>query len=215
MWNRNELIRRIGILLLALLLILPLTGVSAEEEAYFYYNEWGGKYYHSEPECASVAEQYWPLKAFSADELNTPAFNRLLPCPTCVLAKTWETVGEGWALYPFPTPTPRPTAAPGEIDEAEAIRLFREAMVEEFGEERAEQLEVIVDYYPASEYYDSFYHLEAMIPESEEERAEREAAMSQNAFFFPISDSYAKPTGFAQNLDAKTGLEYHSVLHKQ
>ena len=48
-----------------------------------YYNAEGGKYYHAAATCSAVAEQWWPLAGIPIEQLNTPNFSRLLPCPRC------------------------------------------------------------------------------------------------------------------------------------
>ena len=219
MKNWIDPIKKYGPLLLALLLIVPAQGLGEEKTEYLYYNENGGKYYHSTPTCSAVMEEYWPLTAFPAEELHTPAYHRLLPCRACVLKNAWGTPDDARRENFFPMPTPRPTAGPGEISEQEAVRLFREAMTEEFGEERAEQLDVIIDYYPSSEYYDAFYHLEAVIPISKEEQEKIERAferwMAGEDYDDIIHLTTYESTGFAQNLDAKNGMEYSQVSHER
>ncbi len=48
-----------------------------------YYNEQGGKYYHANRTCTAVDSQYWPLKEFSFDLINSQQFKSLLRCPKC------------------------------------------------------------------------------------------------------------------------------------
>ena len=52
-----------------------------------YYNENGGKYYHSTPECSAVKSKYYPLTAFTYGELDTGDFAKLDPCPSCTPVK--------------------------------------------------------------------------------------------------------------------------------
>lgn len=48
-----------------------------------YYNPSGGKYYHSNQNCAYVNSRYLPLSPFEYRELDTPPFSSLKPCPRC------------------------------------------------------------------------------------------------------------------------------------
>ena len=49
-----------------------------------YYNKDGGKKYHADPRCPSVASKYLPLKGtFTYGELNKSPYNKLTPCERC------------------------------------------------------------------------------------------------------------------------------------
>jgi hypothetical protein len=49
-----------------------------------YYNDDGGKYYHINPNCPSIAVKYIPLTAsFYYRDLNTTKYKNLLPCSSC------------------------------------------------------------------------------------------------------------------------------------
>lgn len=48
-----------------------------------YYNKKGGRYYHAQSDCPSVAKEYLPLTSFYYRDLNTTTFKHLLPCPQC------------------------------------------------------------------------------------------------------------------------------------
>ena len=49
-----------------------------------YYNKSGGKYYHSDPNCASLADKYKPLKSsFTYADINKSPNDKLLRCDTC------------------------------------------------------------------------------------------------------------------------------------
>jgi len=48
-----------------------------------YYNKKGGKYYHSDANCASVNAEYLPLTNFYYKDLNSTTFKNLLPCEKC------------------------------------------------------------------------------------------------------------------------------------
>lgn len=48
-----------------------------------YYNEDGGKYYHSVSDCDAVNKKYIPLTSFYYKDLNTDKFKGLNPCPDC------------------------------------------------------------------------------------------------------------------------------------
>ena len=58
-----------------------------DDDMLLYYNPDGGKYYHSTPECSSVKSKYYPLTAFKYSELDTDAFKKLEPCPSCTPVK--------------------------------------------------------------------------------------------------------------------------------
>lgn len=68
--------RKIFLLIIAAMLC---TGYAfADESTTYYVNEGNGIYYHANPICASVSEQYLPMTEVS--DLQ----NDLLPCPACV-----------------------------------------------------------------------------------------------------------------------------------
>lgn len=49
-----------------------------------YYNKDGGKKYHIDPNCSSVASKYLPLKGtFNYGDINKSPYNRLKPCDVC------------------------------------------------------------------------------------------------------------------------------------
>lgn len=48
-----------------------------------YYNKDGGKYYHAEAECPSVAKEYLPLASFQYKDINKSPYTRLVPCEKC------------------------------------------------------------------------------------------------------------------------------------
>ena len=49
-----------------------------------YYNKDGGKKYHLDPRCPSVASRFLPLKGtFTYSELNKSPYNKLQPCERC------------------------------------------------------------------------------------------------------------------------------------
>lgn len=48
-----------------------------------YYNKNGGKYYHADPECYSVAKEFLPLASFTYGSLNKSPYTKLQPCPKC------------------------------------------------------------------------------------------------------------------------------------
>ncbi len=52
-----------------------------------YYNEDGGKRYHSKPDCSSVDQKYIPLTSFYYADLNTKKFKALTPCSVCSAPK--------------------------------------------------------------------------------------------------------------------------------
>lgn len=61
----------------------PTPQPNAQDSIKLYYNPDGGKYYHINPICPDVSEQYWPLTAFYFSDLNTQKFANLMFCPTC------------------------------------------------------------------------------------------------------------------------------------
>ena len=48
-----------------------------------YYNKDGGKRYHIEPECYTVAKEYLPLASFAYKDLEKSPYNKLKPCEKC------------------------------------------------------------------------------------------------------------------------------------
>ena len=48
-----------------------------------YYNKDGGKYYHADPECYTVAKEFLPLASFTYSNLNKSPYTKLQPCPKC------------------------------------------------------------------------------------------------------------------------------------
>lgn len=48
-----------------------------------YYNENGGKYYHSTARCHSVRDRYLPLTQIYYGQLRDAEFSKLTPCPFC------------------------------------------------------------------------------------------------------------------------------------
>ena len=49
-----------------------------------YYNKDGGKKYHADPNCSSVAQKYQPLSgSFTYKDLNKSPYTRLEPCAVC------------------------------------------------------------------------------------------------------------------------------------
>jgi hypothetical protein len=48
-----------------------------------YFNDEGGKYYHAQSDCSTVAVKYLPLTSFYYRDLNSTKFKNLLPCTTC------------------------------------------------------------------------------------------------------------------------------------
>ncbi len=48
-----------------------------------YYNKDGGKYYHADPECYTVAKEFLPLASFTYGNINKSPYTRLVPCEKC------------------------------------------------------------------------------------------------------------------------------------
>lgn len=48
-----------------------------------YYNKDGGKFYHADPECYTVAKDFLPLASFTYGNLNKSPYTKLQPCPKC------------------------------------------------------------------------------------------------------------------------------------
>ncbi len=48
-----------------------------------YYNKKGGRFYHKQSDCPSVAKEYLPLTSFYYRDLNSTTFKHLLPCTQC------------------------------------------------------------------------------------------------------------------------------------
>lgn len=59
-----------------------------------YYNTEGGKYYHATANCKSVKEKYLPLTGFKYNELETGAYAKLDPCPSCTPVKRKSVIDE-------------------------------------------------------------------------------------------------------------------------
>ena len=58
----------------------PLPGKKTK----LYYNKDGGKMYHSDPNCPSVASKYRPLKGtFTYGDINKSPYSKLKPCEKC------------------------------------------------------------------------------------------------------------------------------------
>ena len=56
----------------------------ADRGPVLYYNESGGKYYHSSPTCEAVDQQYWPLTGeFYYVDINSNAYKQLKRCIKC------------------------------------------------------------------------------------------------------------------------------------
>lgn len=49
----------------------------------YYYNPHGGRRYHADPNCASVAQEDLPMKAFGASQLSQSPYSGLEPCELC------------------------------------------------------------------------------------------------------------------------------------
>ena len=48
------------------------------------YNKDGGKLYHLDPDCTSIASRYRPLKSsFTYKDINKSPYNKLKPCTKC------------------------------------------------------------------------------------------------------------------------------------
>ena len=54
-----------------------------ENSLALYYNNDGGKYYHSVDHCRDVREKYLPLTGFTYGQLEDAPFSNLLPCLAC------------------------------------------------------------------------------------------------------------------------------------
>lgn len=52
-----------------------------------HYNSLGGKYFHADPECATVSPEYLPLEAFNKQMLTETPYRKLKPCFECVLTR--------------------------------------------------------------------------------------------------------------------------------
>ena len=55
-----------------------------DDDTPLYYNPSGGKYFHENQNCPSVKNRFLPLTGFTYGELDTGAFAKLSPCPSCV-----------------------------------------------------------------------------------------------------------------------------------
>ena len=72
-----------------------------------YYNPYGGRYFHVNPECSSVSPKYFPLTAIAMDDISSDKLN-LLPCPYCTLQDRV-------------TPSPVPIMVPSGTNVGESI----------------------------------------------------------------------------------------------
>ena len=71
------------VLLSALCLILLALPCLAEEAVY-YVNPDGGRYFHADRQCPSMSEAYWPnLLSLTAQEMTQAPYADLAPCPVC------------------------------------------------------------------------------------------------------------------------------------
>lgn len=48
-----------------------------------YYNKNGGRFYHADPECYTVAKEFLPLASFTYGNLNKSPYTKLQPCTKC------------------------------------------------------------------------------------------------------------------------------------
>ena len=118
--------KKITYYLLVLCLCCPLLTVSAaqpELPATLYYNPDGGSYYHADPHCPSVKEDYIPMTPFAGELLSTAEYSWLKPCTRCVgIAETPA------AQMPEPVVKTDSGAADLYIDSEAAARAFAEAL---------------------------------------------------------------------------------------
>lgn len=62
----------------------PTPTPAPSKKTKLYYNKDGGKMYHADPNCASVAQKYLPLSgSFTYGDLNKSPYTRLEPCDKC------------------------------------------------------------------------------------------------------------------------------------
>ena len=64
---------------------VPGTMTDPSADNVFYYNPQGGRYYHADPNCASVSEIYRPLTPIPYALLDTNDYRHLLSCPFCIV----------------------------------------------------------------------------------------------------------------------------------
>lgn len=89
------------ILPFALCLALLFSAHGAAEDTVYYVNPDGGQFYHSEKQCPSISEAYWPRMAtVTPDDLIGAPYSELSPCPFCV---TPPAVGERPQISPWIT----------------------------------------------------------------------------------------------------------------
>lgn len=74
------------------LVCYPAADGSAEQafkpdaDTLLYYNPEGGRYYHLDPRCPSIANKYLPLAGvLTYGQLGDGAFRSLQPCPFCII----------------------------------------------------------------------------------------------------------------------------------
>ena len=62
----------------------PTPTPTPSKKTKLYYNKDGGKLYHSDPNCPSVASKYRPLKGtFTYGDINKSPYSKLKPCERC------------------------------------------------------------------------------------------------------------------------------------
>ena len=54
-----------------------------DDNLLLYYNQKGGRNYHSQPTCANVKDKYEPMTAFTYGELDQKPYSKLTRCPCC------------------------------------------------------------------------------------------------------------------------------------
>ena len=62
----------------------PTPSPTPGKKTKLYYNKDGGKLYHTDPNCSSIASKYRPLKGtFTYGDINKSPYNKLKPCEKC------------------------------------------------------------------------------------------------------------------------------------
>ena len=62
---------------------IPASDPKPKSEGLLYFNNKGGKYYHSNPTCEMVDARYLPLESLAPEMLAEQPFSMLLPCHIC------------------------------------------------------------------------------------------------------------------------------------
>lgn len=76
------------------------TFADTAEDIAVYYNTYGGKYYHFDPECNLVDRQWLPMKQLFYSDLYSDDYDHLAPCVVCASNdEIIRTAQSNWPMY--------------------------------------------------------------------------------------------------------------------